>query len=284
MYEWTKKSLKFAQTKSGVKIGTQSFNLGLNEIMKWSVEDRPQKQAPPPPPQYQPQPQYQQPQQLVLPQHMQRQPPPPPPQQLYEQTDMGRPIPADQEMQRGMQQGTYAATSTQAHPGQDPNEAYRVLQQQPKTSLSGLRYGQRMEICDPPSELRQDVSRFSLTVGKQYRILEERLAQNGTDYLYKIIDDTGRERLVGWHYFRQQQQVRQEESYYDNRTGQLVSVARYVDAPGQSSQNYENRPRLLYENSAEPPMYRNVANTSSDQGMNGMMSKMDAAVRRRVGR
>ena len=60
--EWTKKPLKFAQTKSGVKIGTQSFNLGLNEIMKFAVDDRPQRQAPPPQYQQQPQPQYQQPQ------------------------------------------------------------------------------------------------------------------------------------------------------------------------------------------------------------------------------
>ena len=42
IHEWVKKPLKFSETKSGgVKIGTKAYNLGLNEIMKWAVDDTP---------------------------------------------------------------------------------------------------------------------------------------------------------------------------------------------------------------------------------------------------
>jgi hypothetical protein len=309
--EWTKKPLKCVQTKNGVKIANQAFNLGLNEIMKLAVDDRPTHQQQPQPqyapqpqyqqpqPQYAPQPQYQQPQpqyvpqpqyqqqgpQLILPQSVtQRQAPMPMNEQVHT-GEMGAPVitSADRDFQTGMQQGTYASTPAQAHPGYDYREGERIVRQQPKKSMAGLQYGQRIEVCDPPPELRNDVRGLNLTIGKRYQVISEQLAPNGSDYVYKIVDDTGREKLVGWHYFRQPQAVRQEESYYDPRSGQLFTAARYVDQAAMESREYESRPRLLYEGGSEPPMYRNVASSSADPNMNGMLSRMDQAVRRRTG-
>jgi len=334
--EWVKKSLKCTQTKNGVRIGAKSYNLGLNEIMKWAVSDTlpplpPQQVVVPPPQQQQqmaapqqvasPQPISQPPPQLVLPgqqqplqyldetqqqaqrmpQSLYQQPQQMPtqaalPQDAYQIDQSGRgPINEASEAQRKVwpheslsqqvggdirqaaAQGTYTTDRNEAYPGQERQPKMRLKQEK---SMAGLQYAQRVEVCDPPAALRQDIGRFSLTPGRQYQILDETTTNNpsavgGTDVMYRVQNDEGREVLLSCHYFRQPQAVRQEQSYYDPHTGMLRTAASYVDH-GVESQNYQHQPRLLYQN-------------ASDYGgggvgpMDNIMSRMDAAVRRRTG-
>ncbi len=249
IHQWVKKSLKFSETKSGgVKIGNKAYNLGLNEIMKWAVDDTPkivlptqteiqQIQLAQPPPQQIPVPQ--QPQQQVVPQQA------PPPQMM----------PIQEQQQLPPMPRTYAQNGTQTY-AQSPQEAYPgAATQQPTvpppngrnataTSQAGLVYSSRIEICDPPPELQGELQNLSLTLGKRYEISREQTHPNGTDYMYQIKNDAGKEVLVGWQYFRQQQGVVQTTSYVDaNNT--LRDVTQMVDQG--VTQTREQRPRLLYE-------------------------------------
>lgn len=299
VFEWIKKKIRYSETKSGgVKLGTKAYNLGLNEIMKWAVGDLPPQQVPQQVPQQAPQQAPQQvpqqaqqqapQQQLILPNQQPMQYTPGQQQEAnqqpiaeqkmwpHEQMAQQSGNQMGQDVQQSISQGTYASTSSQAYPGQDQQQRMRL---QNKVSGAGLQYAQRIEVCDPPPELRNDLSGLALTPGKQYQILDEQIGPNGNGYVYKVVNDRGRELIVGWHYFRQRQAVRQETSYYDNR-GNLQTAASYVD---QAAAPSTPQPRLLYQN-AEAPLYRTTANTSSDPSMNNMLTRMDAAVQRRTPR
>ena len=275
IFEWVKKAVSFKEAKGGgVLIGGKKYNPSLNEIMKLAAESAaPPQQAAPQPPQ----------QQLVLPnqQSMQQMP----------QQNMGAPVqqqpqgkiwPHEQQAAGqgpGYFQGeqTYATNSNAAYPGDDQQQRMRL---QDKVSAAGLQYAQRIEMCDPPPELTADVRSFSLTPGTRYQILDEQLGPNGRDYVYRVKNDAGREVLVGWHYFRQPQAVRQEVAYAD-QMGNLQNVASYVDHGVESQQR---QPILSYQN--EQPLYRSQVDGGSgaDPRVDGMLQKMDAAVQRRMPR
>jgi len=303
IFEWVKKSVSFKEAKGGgVLIGGKKYNPSLNEIMKLAAEaaqPQPQQPLPPQQPQPQPQPQYQQqpqPQQqqspLILPGQQQQQQQQPmyeqqqpqyqqPPQQYPQQP--GRKVwPHEQIQAPAYVQGhpTYAGTQQEAYPA----EKQQQLNLQNKTSMAGLRYAERVEVCDPPPELRADIPSLAITPGKQYRIMDEKPVGNprapgGRDMAYKIVNDMGKEVYVGCHYFRQPQYVRQETSYLDN-TGYLQNTVQYEDHGYEAQQH---QPRLLYQN--EQPMYRSTANPGAhDPRINQALSRMDAAVRRRTHR
>lgn len=286
--EWVKKPLKCIQTKNGVKIGSKAFNLGLNEIMKLSVSDQPSPppSSPPPPPTVAQPPQQHQP--AIQPsvyneQHSQGYVQ----QQSNFDPSLGRKI-YPHEMIRGQQHQGNANQNLgmQRSYASSTQEAYPEPQQQPKPRLTGkisqagLQYVQRVEICDPPSELVNDVSRLRITPGKKYQILEERLGQNGRDYLYKIVNDDGREVMIGWHYFRQPQAVLQEVPFYD-QNGNLNTSSQWVDQANEARQ-YQHQPKLLYQNEYDTPNYGGQHGQNSY--LDNMMQKMDQAIRRRTGR
>lgn len=263
--EWIKKSLKCTQTKNGVKIGTKAYNLGLNEIMKWAVEDAAAQQQPQ--------------QQLNLPQQN--------PQPMQQPGQKVWPHEVQQAVQQGQQQPYTDVNGSQAYPGQERGSDVTL---QSKLSPQGLQYDHSPELCDPPAALRGDLPRLKLTLGKQYQVLEERRVSNpqatgGQDVMYRIQNDDGREAFVSCHYFRQVQSIKQEVAYYD-QAGNLQTNTQFVDQ-GAGSEDDQHRPRLLYENAAQPPMYQPAVNgggvnSGGDSDIDSMLSRMDAAVQRRA--
>ncbi len=289
IHQWVKKPLKFSETKSGgVKIGNKAYNLGLNEIMKWAVDDsKPQivlpgqiqahhiQPTPQPPPQQTPPPQQ------VVPLYQA-----PAPQAMPIQEQQLPPIQRTFTHQDGTQ--TYAQSPQEAYPEQpqqQPTVAPPSQRQQLRTSQAGLVYSSRIEVCDPPPELRADLQGLNLTMGQRYEISREQTHPNGRDYMYQIKNDAGKEVLVGWQYFRQQQGVVQTTSYVDaNNT--LRDVTQLVDHVAAESR--EQRPRLLYEGggsshwgsqavSGPQTSYSEVG----DPQIGNMLQKMDAALARR---
>lgn len=249
VFEWTKKPLKYTESKTGgVKLGSKTYNLGLNEIMKWAVNDNPPVVPPPQPVNS-----------VQLP-----------------TTSVTSPITAP--VTNPIQDNT--GQKVWPHEQMSPRPQSPVVNTtQNKLSQAGLQYESRAEICDPPEELRSSAINFRLTLGKQYQILDEQLVSNpnsslGQSLMYKIINDQGREAMISCRYFRPPQKILEEVSFFD-QAGNLHTTSTYVDQASTPTQS-EHRPQLMYDNAGH-------GGTGLVQ-VDNMMARMDAAIQRRLGR
>jgi hypothetical protein len=288
--EWVKKSIKCSQTKTGVRIGSKSYNLGLNEIMKWAVDSPPNPQA-----QLNQSGSINDRQSLNVP-IVSSTTPNSPSCQLpnTKSTPLNESEQLTQNEAKNWTHGNVQQNGVQQPPNEltrnnppqtPPRNVEGGMSLSSKTSPAGLQYAQKVEVCDPPPELQHDVPRFRLTLGKKYKILEEKMVQNqnaqgGMDVMYILQNDEGREVMVSCHYFRQPQNILEEQSFYDPATGMLQTTSRYVDQASTPQRN-DYQPKLLYENSRSGLSYGGQPQNPGNQQIDDVMARMDAAVRRR---
>ena len=105
-------------------------------------------------------------------------------------------------------------------PGLDGSRHIRGIQNRAGWDqyIDGLEYAQRTEMFDPPKELMERISTYQLTLGKEYTILDEKIAwgENNKSKILYMVEDDDAAIYVSQHFFRQPQILRQVTVYRDD--------------------------------------------------------------------